>query len=65
MGKTKYVEFTIHEDGTWESDAVGFEGRACQDFAEPLEQALGKTTSRTPKPEMRRAVVRSQTKVRR
>lgn len=52
--KPRWVEFTIHEDGTWESDAVGFEGRACQDVAAPLEQALGRTTERTLKPEARR-----------
>lgn len=57
--RERYVDFLVKEDGTWEAEAVGFEGRACLDFGGPLEALLGEVRERTAKPELRRPPLRA------
>jgi hypothetical protein len=47
----KYADFVFGDDGTFEVDAIGFEGRECSDFTKPLEQVVGEVTERVAKPE--------------
>jgi len=45
------IEITIYEDGRIEMDGKGFKGKACEKAMKPLEEALGKVTRHTKKPE--------------
>lgn len=47
----RYIDVVFNDDGTFEIDAVGFKGRACDAAVAAVEAALGKLTSRTYKPE--------------
>ena len=49
-GKRK-IRVEIEEDGSVKIDAIGFEGKACEDFTKELEKVLGEEVSEQKKPE--------------
>ena len=56
----KTIEVIVQTDGTLRIDAVGFSGPDCEKATRFLEEALGKTTGRTRKPEHYRQVQQQQ-----
>lgn len=54
------INVTVDKDGNATVDAVGFKGKACE-ITKVIEQALGKTKSRTRKPEWSQEVQKTQT----
>jgi hypothetical protein len=56
----KTIEVIVKQDGSLKIDAVGFTGAECEKFTRFLEEALGKPTGRSKKPEHYRQVQRQQ-----
>ena len=56
----KTIEVIVQTDGTLQIDAVGFSGPDCEKATRFLEEALGKTSGKTKKPEHYRQVRREQ-----
>ena len=57
----KTIEVVIGPDGSLKIDAVGFHGTDCQRATEFLEQALGRVSGKSKKPEhYRRALTQQQ-----
>jgi hypothetical protein len=45
------IEVIISDDGAVSIEALGFEGKACEDATKELEKVLGETTESKKKPE--------------
>ncbi len=56
----KTIEVIVHTDGSIKIDAVGFSGPDCEKATRFLEDALGRPTGKTKKPEYHRQVKRQQ-----
>ena len=56
----KMIEVIVQTDGTLKINAVDFSGPDCEKATRFLEEALGKTTGKTKKPEHYRQVQRQQ-----
>jgi len=48
----KKITIVFAPDGSTKIDAAGFSGKACLKATEAIEQAIGATLIRKPKPEM-------------
>lgn len=59
----KEIVMTFNEDGSVEMEGKGFIGTECDKAMKDYEQALGKQTKRTNKPEYVRQAVNQQTRV--
>ena len=56
----KTIEVIVSADGSIKIDAVGFSGPDCEKATRFLEEALGRTTGKSKKPEHYRQVKRQQ-----
>lgn len=56
----KTIEVIVQTDGALKIDAVGFSGPDCEKATRFLEDALGRPTGKTKKPEHSRQVQRQQ-----
>lgn len=55
------IELIIKPDGTLKMDALGFEGRLCEEATRFLEDSLGRQTEQHRKPEYHKPVRRTRT----
>jgi hypothetical protein len=56
MSRKQEIIVDVSPEGNVKIDAVGYEGKACEQATKALEEALGVVTQKTKKPEYHREV---------